>query len=170
MKKISDLLYSQSGSEAVHRERRWQKSFYDKESIAFLALVRNWPDIIGEKLAGHTQIQKLTHQTLTISVSHSAYAQQLSFLHDQIISKIIQRYPALSHSLTNLKFINRPIQKISHEPKESSPLASHQQNFKNKFNKEYQKQIKDIQEELKDLKDDDIKDLIASIIYQHRHQ
>jgi hypothetical protein len=78
------------------------QSFY--QTFDFLALVKSWPDIIGEKLAAVTSPLKIKGDTLIILSKHSSYSQNISFLSEEIKDKIFLLFPELKKIIKRLNF------------------------------------------------------------------
>lgn len=51
-------------------------------------LLSLWSEIVGEKIAGHTEAIKIRGKILYVSVDGSAWAQELSYLKEEIMRKI----------------------------------------------------------------------------------
>jgi hypothetical protein len=78
---------------------------YISESFDFLALIRSWPEIAGDKLSEHTIPLKNQNGTLMILSNHSAFANELSFMELPLKKKIFAKFPNLTNSIHALKFI-----------------------------------------------------------------
>jgi len=73
----------------------------------FLALVRHWDKIVGEKLALKTKPLKLKADTLIILTEHSSFSHHLKLMEKDIIKKIHSLLPQLSDQLrTTYYYVN----------------------------------------------------------------
>ncbi len=70
-----------------------------------LILLRNWENIVGEKLYSVSLPQRIFKETLYIIVNHSAYAHHLKQIGDQILKKIETLYPNYRNKIKQLRFI-----------------------------------------------------------------
>jgi len=61
-----------------------------KESIYKELILKQWPEIVGEKLVYQTRPKKLKNKILFLSVSNPIWAQELNFIKDKLIKKINQ--------------------------------------------------------------------------------
>lgn len=113
LKGLGDFLknfegYKNSKSSEGHDSASNKRSLNAGEVFDFLALVRDWQIIVGEKLSKHTVPIKNSRQVLTILTDHPAYGQELSFLQTVLIKKIEDRFPALKGKIKRLLFQNDP--------------------------------------------------------------
>ena len=74
--KIGDLLPQLIIKYGLHRRRNLEQ------------IEEAWRQAIGEQFAAVTQIEKLYRGTLTIKVPHSAYVQELSFRHSELVDTL----------------------------------------------------------------------------------
>jgi len=74
--KIGDLLPQLIIKYGLHRRRNLEQ------------IEEAWRQAIGEQFAAVTQIEKLYRGTLTIKVPHSAYVQELSFRHSELVETL----------------------------------------------------------------------------------
>lgn len=77
-------------------------SFY--QTFDFLELIKEWPQIVGEKLAPYTSPLRLRQDSLFIITKHSIYSQELSFLSEEIKGEIFKVFPRLKHIIKKLVF------------------------------------------------------------------
>lgn len=77
-------------------------SFY--QTFDFLELVKKWPDIIGPKLATVTSPLKIMGDSLIIVSKHGSYSQNISFLSEEIKTKIFSLFPQLKPVIKKLNF------------------------------------------------------------------
>ncbi|HWM16318.1 MAG TPA: DciA family protein [Microbacterium sp.] len=57
-------------------------------------VVRTWAEVAGEDTARHTRPVAFTEGTLTVQADSTAWAKQLQLMRAQILSEIVQRFPA----------------------------------------------------------------------------
>jgi len=51
-------------------------------------LIQNWDEIVGENIAGISEVEKINQGTIFVIVKDSVWAHHLSFLKPQIIKKL----------------------------------------------------------------------------------
>lgn len=73
--------------------------------IDTLNLLKNWENIVGDKLYSVSLPQRIFKETLYIIVNHSAYAHHLRQISDQILLKIESQYPNYRNKIKSLRFI-----------------------------------------------------------------
>ena len=81
-----------------------RKSFSRNFPLPFLELVSSWEKIVGERLAQNTMPWKNIRGTLVIITTHPAYAQQLSFMEEELKQKIFKACPKLVAKIKKLSF------------------------------------------------------------------
>lgn len=138
-------------------------SFY--QTFDFIELVKEWPGIIGEKMAKVTSPLKIMGNSLIIISKHSSYSQNIDFLSEEIKEKIFLKFPALRPIIKKLNFQTKEVffreQEIVEETKKSSPKF-HPQDPRFKLLKiEAEKLFGDIE-------DAELKELMTSIFIQTR--
>ena len=85
-----------------------------------LMIIREWPFIVGEKLAQVTLPLKGRQKTLLIVSSHAIYAQELKFIEKNILKKIFSVLPKFKKKIqrmsfqTNESFFNEKKKQFSH--------------------------------------------------------
>lgn len=94
-------------SDQKRRKARAYKGLYSRQKglFNFLQLIKDWEDIVGDFMAKNTTPLKIKKNTLFISTKHSIFAQELGFLGPTIIQKVKERYPDVSQTLSQIKFI-----------------------------------------------------------------
>ncbi len=113
LKGLSDFLqqfesYTPDSAGEQRSSGSTNKSMQASEVFDFLALVRDWGEIVGPKLAQHTIPIKNSRGVLTILTDHPAYGQELSFLQNPLIAKIEKRFNPLKGKIKRLLFQNDP--------------------------------------------------------------
>jgi hypothetical protein len=80
------------------------KHFKNEDSFDFIQLIQSWEDIVGAPLAKNTHPQKIQYGTLTILTKHATYAQELSYLSQELLKNIYKKYPSLRPHVKKLNF------------------------------------------------------------------
>lgn len=113
-KKLSDVLSAPDDTREIYlndqkwRNRRRSKGQYSSNSDAFdfIYLIQAWQEIVGPMLASNTRPLKINNKVLLIMVKHPIFSQELKFMTQMIIDKVIERFPKLKDSIKQIKFIN----------------------------------------------------------------
>ena len=58
------------------------------EDIERYKFIQHWPEIVGEAIASRTKPECIRSKALVVRVSSSAWAQELSFLKEDILAKL----------------------------------------------------------------------------------
>ncbi len=77
-----------------------------KKRLSEGALVREWPEIVGEALARRSSVRDLRDGVLFIEAQNNVWMQEINFLQKRILAKIRDRYPDLDINGIRL-FIDR---------------------------------------------------------------
>ena len=138
----------------------------------FLALVRHWDKIVGEKLALKTKPLKLKTDTLIILTEHSSFSHHLKLMEKDIIKKIHSLLPQLRNQLkTTYYYVNHKFfqEKKNDDEKEEIKVEKEQKNQKKLhiYSPEYLSLKKKAQEILVD-RDEFSDDLISLFIQLNR--
>jgi len=137
----------------------------------FLALVRHWDKIVGEKLASKTKPLKLKTDTLIILTEHSSFSHHLKLMEKDIIRKIHSLLPQLSDQLkTTYYYVNHKFFQEKRNDKEEEIKVEEKQINQKKlhlYSPEYLSLKKKAQEILVD-KDEFSDDLISLFIQLNR--
>lgn len=163
----SDSLQRQQRHE---RRRRLQREQQTTEAANFIALIQDWPGIIGEKLVPYTVPLKIRNQTLTVLTSHSTYSHTLSFLAPQIIGRLLERFPLYRRYLKRIDFIVDEkyflMQRARFEKK--SGLGSPENKFQmpHPYNPEYQHVRGKALELFAHIEDPELKEMILKAFLQ----
>lgn len=171
LKKLNELFdNNEFASKPYQSKKVFRKKFTNANSdiFDFLALINSWPEIVGQRLSAHTIPLKLNTKSLTILTDHPVYAQQLSFMEKILIDKIIAKFPILQSEVKRIYFKadNDYFQKkvstkiVKEKKKETSEKKWHPQS------PEYKLAVKEADELLKDIADDEIKEKLKSIFLQ----
>ena len=147
------------------------KTKHGREVFDFFQLVAAWPQIVGPRVALQTLPLKNTGTALTILVGHPTYAQQLSFMETSLRQKITALFPSLRQKVQRFFFQTNP--RFFREEKERQnkilasaktahghPAALHPQSPR------YQELYAQASAELKNITDQEIKNLLISIYIQ----
>lgn len=134
LKKLSHLLdtYVTPPSESRvprHRVQSFNKSKV-KSSFDFIHLIRDWKEIVGEKLSTHTIPVKNQQGTLYVLSNHSLFASELKYMEPILKKRIFEKFPMLEKDIRTLHFIVN-----------SAHFEEHKNNF-SYLNKETQIKIK----------------------------
>lgn len=90
-KPLGDLL------EASARDMGWTAE------IAQLQLIADWPRLVGDTVAPHTQVVGLNDGVLNVQCDSTAWATELRRLRSEILTRIIDEYPDVV--LRELRFL-----------------------------------------------------------------
>lgn len=137
------------------------------DAFNFIELIKVWPEIVGNKIAEHTIPLKNTYNTLVILSNHSVFAQELSFMEVELRRKILVKFPKLSQSIKQLKFIvdseyfqtQKKFQETTVD-KKSKFVAPHP------FSPEYKKLKNDAEMMMQEIDDPDLKKDLISLYFQ----
>ena len=55
-------------------------------------LLEDWPEIVGEKIAGHSRPVDIRDGVLWLTVDHAAWRQELTLLQPEIIRRLNERH------------------------------------------------------------------------------
>ena len=137
------------------------------DAFNFIELIKVWPEIVGSKIAEHTVPLKNTYNTLVILSNHSVFAQELSFMEVELRRKILIKFPKLSASIKQLKFIvdsdyfqtQKKFQEntVEKKPKFTPPHP---------FSPEFKKLKADAELMMKDIEDPELKQDLISLYFQ----
>ncbi|MBP5296655.1 MAG: DUF721 domain-containing protein, partial [Bacteriovoracaceae bacterium] len=148
------------------------------EVFDFFQLVAAWPQIVGPRVALQTLPLKNTGTALTILVGHPTYAQQLSFMEDNLRQKIITLFPNLRSKIkrfffqTNPRFFREEKQRQARilaqaKAEVAAPMAAvarpwilHPQS------PEYQRLYTEASQQLANVEDEELKQQLISIYIQ----
>lgn len=176
MKGLADLLQqfgdipSYAGDKSAKSHNR---SMQAGEVFDFLSMLKQWPEIVGPKLAEHTLPVKQSRGTLTVLTDHPAYGQELSFLQQPLIVKIEKFFPAIKGKITRLIFQNDPMffrtkmemmQKIN--PKNSESEKVQNANKYHQHSPEYKAVKKEAEAQFEHISDEEVKKSLISIYIQ----
>ena len=127
-KELKQEVDSLKGHRPTHKNKSL-RSIKDKEVFDFLALIRSWPKIVGERLSKHTYPKQNKFKTLTVLTSHPAYSEQLTLMSDLLIKKIVETFPALGGQIQKIIFHTNPAffreQQMNEQVKEENSTRLH---------------------------------------------
>jgi len=87
--------------------------FFDEATIEaanqYARVRTTWKQIVGERLADHSQPKSIVRQTLLIAADHAGWIQLLQLNREKILSRIAKLYPELT--ISNLAFTIEEIPK-----------------------------------------------------------
>ena len=146
-------------------------------SFEFLALIRNWSQIVGEKMAKSTLPLKNQRSTLVILTNHPGYSHELNFLQTMLRDKITTYFPSLKKSIQNIRFQYDPtfFKKKDHRLKlkqmaeKKAPTGQNDNPLLLKlhpYSPEYKRLKKEADESLKDITNLEIKKILTSLYFQ----
>lgn len=177
LKSLNNLI-GQSGLGKLRRYSQEQnsKGLYqsDNENIFdFLDIIKNWPVIVGEKLAKNTVPLKIQDKTLIILTKHAAFAQQLNYLSEKIKERLEEEFPKIGRKVSGIKFqvSTRYFDQMEAQRAKnlfSTESLSKSTNSKSKYNPDYQKARLDCQEEFEIIEDSELKELMISLAVQKK--
>ena len=152
-----------------------RESYYKKDSVDFICLIRSWKDIVGDLLTKHTVPLKLSNNVLVVLARHSAYAQELSYMSEMLKAKIFERYPSLRPELKSVQFIasERYFLERDQEEKDnktpnifSEEFIKREKTKKHEHSPEYLKIKSSLREELEGIDDPELRELLISLKIQ----
>lgn len=166
-KSLKDLLENQYET-SVGQSNRSSKRF-NADAFDFLQLVKEWPEIVGPRMANITIPLKVQSKSLVILSSHGAISEQLSFMSEVILEKVKARFPALSHSIFQIKFMTNPAhfqeQKLRAEKQQEKKVKEIEE-LTHKYSPNDQALLKKANDLFNELEDEDIKKSLTSIFIQ----
>jgi len=78
------------------------QSFY--QTFDFLDLIKQWPEIIGPKMSAVTSPLKIKQDALFIITKNSSFSHELSYLQEEIKSRIFKSFPRLRSVISKIVF------------------------------------------------------------------
>jgi hypothetical protein len=167
-KSLKDLLDTNYNIKPPHA-RGNSKNHKTSEAFNFLSLIKEWPLIVGEKLAAKTVPLKNQRKTLVILSNHSAYSEQLSFMSDKIIEKINEHFPMLHGKIANIKYMTNPAhfklqQEVATTLKDSDPKEL--SDLTHQFSPTDQALVKEAEVYFQDIEDEEVRKSLKSIFIQ----
>lgn len=145
-------------------KRENMHAFY--QTFDFLDLVKKWPDIIGTSMAQVTSPLKIKGDSLIIVSKHASFSQNISFLSEEIKTKIFEQFPELKKVIKKLNF---QTQEAFFQTQ--TPVQEEQKKAVQKFHPQDPKfkQMKIEAERLfGDIPDPELKEVMISIFMQSR--
>ena len=106
-KKLGNILNFEGFSKEKYRKeprKNYTQTQNSDDLFDFFELINSWEEVVGKNLSAHTIPLKNTRKELTILTDHPMYSQQISFMSDIIIKKIIEKFPALNKKIKSIKF------------------------------------------------------------------
>ena len=103
MKNLKDILGKYNASPS-RKNFASKADKHMKECFDFLTLVKQWKDIVGDKLAEKTMPQGIYKDQLVVVTNHPAFSEQLSFMESVLLKKVFQAFPSLNGKLKRLIF------------------------------------------------------------------
>lgn len=135
----------------------------------FLSLIKQWPEIIGDRLSQHTTPLKLQYNGLTVITTHSAFSLQLGLMERQIIQKIENHFPNLKSKIKKIIFQTNSVHfdKIRANQKIQTKERTKTKNPKlHRYSPEYQQLEARAKELFDDIHDDSLREKMISIYIQ----
>ena len=166
MKSLADLLArSQSSSELYtsdqkKREQRRDKGYYTKSETTFdfIFLIKSWEEIVGALLGKNSLPLKIKFKTLYICTKHAVFAQEMGFLSQEIMGKVIEKYPSLDGKIEKLKFLNNEkVFNFNEEHKLEKTSQNPKRPALHPFSPEFKERQFRAQELFKDIEDEEVK-------------
>ena len=121
----------QSVVETVVREREWSDKLYE------MSLFDIWESVVGEAIAGQTAPVLLLDGVLRVDVAHQVYANELSVMKTEILSKIGKKLEGLNslgrrfgpkNRVVDIRFrLNPQISKVKNCENGTKPETGQQQ-------------------------------------------
>ncbi len=151
-----------------HTTKREQSELFD-----FLALIKKWDDIIGQRIAQNSIPLKLTRGTLHVLTNHAAYSSVISFMEEKIKENIITYFPSLIGKVDNIKFqVNSAFfekqKAIGMRSKVVKTLSTNQPMHLQ--SPAYKKLKKEADSIFQDVSDKETKEALTSIFFQNRNR
>lgn len=151
---------------------------YENEFFDFLKLVHHWPGIVGRKLSQQTLPLKIQNRKLFIMTSHSLYAQELQYLEQDIIKKMLTLFPNLKNQIKSIRFqatahfeVIKSEQAANRERKEIASKTLEDVEFHN-FDPQYIQVKEKVKAELPTIDDQELSALLeeVNILYYQRQE
>lgn len=151
-------------------ERNYPSRASNNEVFDFIKLIRNWEHIVGSNLSKATSPLKIQNKTLVIITKHSAFAQQLKFMEQDILKKIFLTYPILEKGISKIAFkASQHFHEVQKENMEKAQVSDKKFDEKqHQFNPDYQNLRRQAAEEVSHIEDSEAKQLLEKIIIQAR--
>jgi hypothetical protein len=148
-----------------------KKTFAQRpDGIDFLALIKEWPNIVGEKNALISIPLRNSNKILYILTQHPAHSQQLSFLEEIIKEKVIEKFPSLKKTVKSLKFVTNSAFFKEKEKAYKIKETSNKKNTNKKLFHNYSPQViklkKQANEAFGNIEDQEVKERLISIFIQ----
>lgn len=162
LKKLSHFIDSPNSGAKSNKKDKAQVH----ESFDFLALIRAWKDIAGNKLSEHTIPLKNQNGTLIILSNHSAFANELSYMELPLKKKIIEKFPSLEKSILSIKFIVDSTHFSRQYSQFVAPVEKKAANTLHPYSPEFRKLKKEAEDIFGDLDDTELKEKMISLYIQ----
>ncbi len=170
LKKLSTFIdFDQKSSSDRAKKEYYSKNF---DGFDFLSLIKEWPNIAGQKLAEHTIPLKNQNGTLVILSNHSAFASEMKFMEMPLKKKIFAMFPGLEKQIKTIHFIvdsthfSQQVEMFS----EGSKTAKQKVKLPHPFSPEAKKLQKDAEDFFKDIEDTELKNKFISLYIQNKCQ
>ena len=167
--KLGGLLSNFEGPKKYQNFDQARKNKYSDDIFDFLGLIEKWQEIVGEKLSKVTIPIKNQRGTLVILSNHPQYSQQLSFMQNVVIEKIVKIFPNLKGKIKDLKFqVNESFfkEKMNQYAKLiKKPDLEVKQVF-HPHSPEFKRLKKMAEDKFSDISDPEVKDSLISIFIQ----
>ncbi|MCO4792125.1 MAG: DUF721 domain-containing protein [Bacteriovoracaceae bacterium] len=164
---LKDNQFSDVKAESTYSPNK-KKSKYTSDTFDFLTLIREWEEIVGPRLSAHTVPLRNSKKVLTVLSDHSAFSQQLSFLEQVLIQKIISRFPSLNGKIKKIMFQTNP-RHFREQMSVKEPLKRKTETVEemtHKFSPVDQKLLKEAEQMFNEVDDDDMKKSLTSLFVQ----
>ena len=153
-----------------HTKRRPSKKrqYISEDAFDFLSLIRRWEEIVGSHLARVTIPLKNRDKCLVVLSDHPVFSQQLSFMQNDLIKKIVSVFPELKGKIERITFqineaffrekqhqFSRILKKEPHHPQTLHPQSP-----------EYKKYAKEAMELFKSIENEEMRDSMVSLYIQ----
>ncbi len=170
---LTDVFNKFKKEELQNRSRKFNTGYkttsssyinQNSEIFDFLTLIKDWDQIVGERLAKVTVPLKINYKTLYILTNHAAFSSTLSFMAEPIKKNISKRFPSLKNTINSLYFqVNSEFfdQKIKH----IKPLKEKKKDIKklHPYDPEFKKIKTQADHEFSNIKDDVCKTALQSL-------
>lgn len=173
-KKLNEILSTPDKTKEIYltdkyrRNQRKGKGHYSKDEqvFDFIYLIQSWEKIVGKMLCQNTRPLKIIDKTLFIMVKHPIFAQELKFMTQMIVDKIIEYFPNLKQNIARIKFINseaffKPLKDISDQENKLPPPSMHP------FNPAFQMKKAHASKLFDDIEDDSLREIFISLYLQN---
>lgn len=162
LKKLSQYIESSNNTQHSYKKEKAHLS----DSFDFLALIRAWRDIAGQKLSEHTIPLKNQNGVLIVLSNHSAFANELSYMELPLKKKIFDKFPTLEKSILSIKFIVDSTHFSKQYEQFIAPIEKKKAQALHPYSPEFRRLKKQADEFFSDIEDAELKERLISLYIQ----